>query len=382
MLSICLKLEDLANKKRHIDSSGLEDDDVDDVELNGDDEETNSSGKRKAKEDEGIASLFKKRTANLPSRQTTINQMMKKELREDVCMQIARFFYTSAILFNCVKNPEFQKMCQLIDKYGIGLNPPSYYEIREKYLKKEVDNTMSLLEEHKVEWRKSRCSFMSDGWTDKKKRSLCNFLMNSPKGTIFFTSLDTSDISKIVDKAFVMLDDIVEQVGENVVQVITDNIANYKAADEMLMQKRKKLFWTPAAHCIDLMLKDFEKKNKLHNKTIVKGRKRTIFIYSMTLLITMLKHFTKGKELIRPTITRFATAYLTLGCLFDNRNALNQWKRSRFAGIRDGKYVERIVIDSRFWASVNSCLRAAYPLIKVFHMVYSDEKPTMGFIYD
>ncbi|WOK98166.1 hypothetical protein Cni_G06876 [Canna indica] len=168
--------------------------------------------------------------------------MMKKELREDVCMQIARFFYTSAIPFNCVKNPEFVKMCQLIGKYGIGLNPPSYYEIREKYLKKEVDNTMSLLEEHKVEWRKSGCSIMSDVWTNKKKRSLCNFLVNSPNGTIFFTSLDTSDISKTADKVFVMLDDIMEQVGEeNVVQVVTDNAANYKAANDHVNAKKEEV---------------------------------------------------------------------------------------------------------------------------------------------
>ncbi|PKI78647.1 hypothetical protein CRG98_001024 [Punica granatum] len=123
---------------------------------------------------------------------------------------------------------------------------------------------MSLLEEHKAMWRKSGCSIMSNGWTDKKKRSICNFLVNSPNGTIFFTSIDTSDISKTADKVFEMIDDIVEQVGEeNVVQVVTDNTANYKAAGEMLMEKRKKLFWTPcAAHCIDLMLEDLEKKIK------------------------------------------------------------------------------------------------------------------------
>ncbi|KAJ6993821.1 hypothetical protein NC653_018044 [Populus alba x Populus x berolinensis] len=31
----------------------------------------------------------------------------------------------------------------------------------------------------------------------------------------------------------------------------------------------------------------------------------------------MLRHFTKGNDLIRPIIIRFVTAYLTLGCLSD-----------------------------------------------------------------
>ncbi|KAF7801631.1 zf-BED domain-containing protein/DUF659 domain-containing protein/Dimer_Tnp_hAT domain-containing protein [Senna tora] len=77
----------------------------------------------------------------------------------------------------------------------------------------------------------------------------------------------------MTEKVFEMLDEIVEQAGEeNVVQVITDNAANYKAAGQLLMQKRKRLCWIPcAAHCIDLR----------------------------TMLITMLKHFTKAYPLIK-----------------------------------------------------------------------------------
>uniref|UniRef100_A0A803LM38 BED-type domain-containing protein n=1 Tax=Chenopodium quinoa TaxID=63459 RepID=A0A803LM38_CHEQI len=47
------------------------------------------------------------------------------------------------------------------------------------------------------------------------------------------------DISKPAEKVLEMLDAVVEQVGEeNVVQVVTDNAANYKAAGEKLMEKR------------------------------------------------------------------------------------------------------------------------------------------------
>jgi len=87
---------------------------------------------------------------------------------------------------------------------------------------------------------------MSDGWTDKKRRCICNFLVNSPKGIVFFfflSSVDTSNMSKTADKVFEMLDAIVERIGEeNVVQVVTDNAANYKAAGQLLMEKRKSLF--------------------------------------------------------------------------------------------------------------------------------------------
>ncbi|XP_057746304.1 uncharacterized protein LOC130965555 [Arachis stenosperma] len=86
---------------------------------------------------------------------------------------------------------------------------------------------------------------MSDGWTDKKRRSIYNFLVNNPKGTIFLYSLDTSDISKITDKVVKRLEDAVEFVGEeNVVQIVTDNAANYKAAGERMMETRKRPLMT------------------------------------------------------------------------------------------------------------------------------------------
>ena len=69
----------------------------------------------------------------------------------------------------------------MISKFGISLKTPSYHEIRETCLKKEVDFTQQMLEEYKVEWKKTGCSIMFDGWSDKKKRSICNFLVNSPK---------------------------------------------------------------------------------------------------------------------------------------------------------------------------------------------------------
>ena len=139
--------------------------------------------------------------------------------------------------------------------------------------------------------------------------------MNCPKGTIFLYSLDTtSNISKTTDKVFKMLDGVVTFVGkENVVQVITDNVTNFKAIGELLMYTRPNLYWTPCvAHCIDLILEDLEKHLKVHEVTMKKGRKITTYIYGRTMLISMLKKYTNGRDLVRPSMTRFATAYLTL----------------------------------------------------------------------
>jgi hypothetical protein len=187
-----------------------------------------------------------------------------------------------------------------------------------------------------------------------------------------------------------MIDDVVEEVGEkNVVQIVTDNAANYKAAGELLMQKRSTLFWTPcAAHCIDLMLEDFEKKIPLHKDTIAKGKKITTYIYGRTSLICMLHKFTKNVDLIRPSLTRFATSYLTLGCLNQHQNELinmfksNEWKTSKLAKSKDGIIVQKIVLSKLFWKDVLTCLRGAFPLVGVLRMVDSEEKPAMGNLYE
>jgi len=215
-------------------------------------------------------------------------------------------------------------MCDIIGRYGVSYKPPTNHGIREKLLKQVVDKTDIKLEEYKDEWKITGCTIMFDGWTDKKRRSFCNFLVNSPKGTAFLYSLDTSDISETAEKIFKMLDVVVEFVSEeNVVQIVTDNAANFKAVGGLLIQKRVHLYWTPcAAHCIDLIFEDFEKQLKVHETTIKKGRRIPTYIYGRPMLITILKKFTNGRELIRPEMTRFVITYFTLVCLYEMKTSL------------------------------------------------------------
>ena len=168
---------------------------------------------------------------------------MKKKDKPLVNAQVAEFFYTSVIPFNAIKNPAFLKMCEMIGKYGLGYKTLSCHDVREKMLKQAVQKTDDSLQEFRDEWKRTSCSIMYDGWTNKKRRSICNVLVNNPKGTVFLYSLDTSNISKTTDKVFKMLDDIVTFVGEeNVVQLITDNVANSKAAGELLMHTQSNLY--------------------------------------------------------------------------------------------------------------------------------------------
>ena len=47
---------------------------------------------------------------------------------------------------------------------------------------------------------------------------------------IYHTSVDTTNISKTADYIFSLMDKVVDEVGEeNIVQVVTDNEASFKA---------------------------------------------------------------------------------------------------------------------------------------------------------
>ncbi|KAI5384059.1 hypothetical protein KIW84_071171 [Lathyrus oleraceus] len=89
-----------------------------------------------------------------------------------------------------------------------------------------------------------------------------------------------------------------------------------------------------------------------------------------------------------PGATRFATSYLTLGCLYENKEALirmftsKEWKSSKCAKLRDGKAIKDVVLDKKNWKNIVICLRGATPLIKMLSFVDSDQKPSMGLIYE
>ncbi|XP_039144882.1 uncharacterized protein LOC120282190 [Dioscorea cayenensis subsp. rotundata] len=190
------------------------------------------------------------------------------------------------------------------------------------------------MEKYKKEWKKIGCTLMSDGWSDRKNRSLINFLVNSPSGTVFLKSVDTSDVVKDAQKLFELLDSIVEEIGEeNVVHVVTTSASSYVAAGDL--------------------------------------------------------NYSKKKELKRPGVTRFATSFLILKSIDDSKLALRamfaseEWARCSYSPNMEAKKVEAILLlDDKFWKSIKYCLKCASPLIKVLRLVDGDAKPAMGYIYE
>ncbi|GJT70388.1 reverse transcriptase domain-containing protein [Tanacetum coccineum] len=87
-------------------------------------------------------------------------------------------------------------------------------------------------------------------------------------------------------------------------------------------------------------------------KTLDQAKRLTIFIYAHHKTLALMRHFTKKRDIVRPGVTRFASAFLTLQSLAKKKAQLRQ------------------VFTSDKWEK-----------FKVLRMVDADWKPSMGFIY-
>lgn len=231
---------------------------------------------------------------------------------------------------------------------------------------------------------------MSDGWTDGKGRHLINFLVICPKGSVFLKSVDASKTTN--DAMFIanLVDEVIKDVGaENVIQFVTDNGSNFKAAGNIIHQRYPNIFWTPcAAHCVNLILEELGDKLPQIKRSVARGKRLVAYIYGHVQVLSMMRKMTGNKELHRSTKTRFATQYYTLKSLHEQKTPLqmlfvsNKWIDSKFSKEITGKNDVRIVTSRRFWDDIVFAVNVLGPLVKVVRLVDTKRKPTMGYIYE
>jgi hypothetical protein len=173
--------------------------------------------------------------------------MQSKEKVENCDLAIAKWFIDASIPFNAANSPCFQEAANALCQMGGGYKVPTIHALRGNLLNKWVDDVKLQINEYRSSWKNTGCTLMADGWTDRCRRTLINFLVYCPKGTVFIKSVDASQHSKTADMLFKLFKEVVLYVGaENVVQIVTDNAANYVAAGRKLEQEFPTLYWSPS----------------------------------------------------------------------------------------------------------------------------------------
>ena len=196
----------------------------------------------------------------------------------------------------------------------MGIEPPSPYEIKNKYLDMEYKDMEDYVNIKREKWKTYGCTIMCNGWTGPMKLSIFHFMVYSKGSTIFLKSVDASD--KIKDNKYIygLLKDVIKEVGEaNVVQIVTDNGSAFVKEGKLLMKKYN-LYWTPcASHCIDLMFEDIGKRANV-SELFTNACKITNVIYNHGWLLTKMRKVCGG-DIVCPGATIFATNYIALKSL-------------------------------------------------------------------
>jgi hypothetical protein len=96
---------------------------------------------------------------------------------------------------------------------GPGYRGPSYQDLRWSLLQGEKADCIERLSQLRETWNTTGCTVMSDGQIDGKGRSILNFLVNCPKGTMFIKSVDASAYTKYVQLLCELLDGFIQEIG-------------------------------------------------------------------------------------------------------------------------------------------------------------------------
>jgi hypothetical protein len=318
--------------------------------------------------------------------QTKLTTQKREEWRDRACEYICQWFYEASIPHNAVTLPSFTLMLEAIGAFGRGLRGPTPYEMSGPFLKKRRKKVAEALKNHHEAWKLTGCTVMTDAWTDRKGRGVMNLVVHSAQGVCFLDSVDCSSVRKDGKHIFDLVEKCIVDVGEeNVVQVVTDNASVNTMAASLLAAKRPSIFWNGcAAHSLNLMLEDIAKLGPVE-QTIGDARQVTAFLYAHTRVLDLMRKFL-GKDLVRAGVTRFATAYLNLKSLQDNKKELTRLFRSDelndlgYLKKAKGKKVDTVVRSETFWKNVDSAVNFFEPLANVLRRMDSDI-PAMGFFH-
>ncbi|XP_022992595.1 uncharacterized protein LOC111488898 [Cucurbita maxima] len=310
------------------------------------------------------------------------------KLNNQVHMAIGRFLFDIGASLEAVNSAYFQPMIESIVSAGTGIIPPSYHDIRGWILKNSVEEVRSDFDRCKATWGDTGCSVMVDQWRTEAGQTMLIFLVYCPEGTVFLESVDASGIMDSPDLLYELFKKVVEQVGvKHVLQVITRFEENYAIAGRKLSDTYPTLYWTPcAASSVDLILGDIGNIEGV-NTVIEQARSITRFVYNNTMVLSMVRRYTYGNDIIEPCTTRSATNFATLNRMVELKRCLQtmvtsqEWMDSPYSKRPGGLEMLDLISSESFWSSCNSIIRLTNPLLRVLRIAGSGKRPAMGYIY-
>jgi hypothetical protein len=150
---------------------------------------------------------------SMPRGQPSIRSIVKTKEEAEADKIVPSYFVWCTIPFNIARNnPFYYSMFEATSIVGVGYKGPSYNDLRELLLQGEKVDCTKRLGELRESWEIKGCTIMSNGWIDVKGRSILNFLVNCPRGTMFIKSVDAFVYVKNAQLLHELLDDLVREI--------------------------------------------------------------------------------------------------------------------------------------------------------------------------
>lgn len=304
---------------------------------------------------------------------------------------IGRFFFETGIDFKLVNSLSFQRLMN--DNRGKGqaeYKIPDCLELKGWILKDEMKEIQEYVQKIRQSWGNTGCSVLLDGWIDQQGRTLVSFIVDCPEGPIYLHSCDVSSSVDDVNTLQLLLDRVMYEVGaENVVQVIAFSTTGWVGdVGKQFMDQWKTVFWTVnASHCIELMLDKVANMGDVR-RTSQKAKTISKFIHGHVTVLNLLRDYTDGHDLVKPTKKKSAVPFVTLeNIISEKRNIMamftsSAWNNTTWSSTVEGKRVAKLVGDASFWRGAGMVVKMTLALIRVLCLMHGEDKPQMGYIYE
>ncbi|XP_057832721.2 uncharacterized protein LOC131043529 [Cryptomeria japonica] len=312
----------------------------------------------------------------------------QNESRDIVDQDIERCICANGLAFNVVHSPYWKQMIKSVNEAPRGYKGPGYEKVHGTLLDKEVNRVEDALKPIRDSWTETGVTIVSDGWKDAKNRPLINVIAVSPKGAIFLKVVDCE--GQVKDGQFIaeILISAIESVGpRNVVQVITDNARNCRAAGLLVEERYDHIFWTPCVvHSLNLMLQRIETKIKWIRDVYAEAEDIQMFITNHHMSQGIFRSFS-NLEILKVVETCFASNTIVLRRLVKVRVALcnmvisNNWIVWKQSSSEKAEKIRERILNEKLWDLVTYLLSIIEPIMSMIR--YTDmDRPFIGEIYD
>ncbi|GFY85676.1 hypothetical protein Acr_04g0004140 [Actinidia rufa] len=293
------------------------------------------------------------------------------EERDVADKEATRMFYASGLPFNFARSPYFRKYSlTLANSRLAGYVPPSFDRLR-----------TTLLAQEKVH-------------INRQRRPLINVMAASSGRAMFVKAIDASGNVKDAEYVASLFIQVIKDLGEaNVVQIVTDNALNYKAAGLSIEGKYPHIFWTPCVvHSLNLALKSICEPGETslqyaQCKWVSDLVKQVIGIHNFILNHGMANHIFNrysSLKLLSVAETRFASSFIMAKRLREVKSSLevmvmdSNWKTYREDGNTVAETKAREPPSPSFSltivASFSLTIAATEPLILSHHRSHREQR--------